>query len=210
MGLANYTELKDQLGDWLIREDLTAVIPTFITLAEEALNKELRVRPMLVRAITVPAADEPRENLPGDYLELKAIQFNCDPLYVPEYRTPAWLRAYRRSSANTGGVPRFYSIEGGELLFDVTPSEVELEILYYQRIPSLNDTTQPTNAILTEYPSLYLYGALLHTAPYLKDDPRVATWSTLYQQALYNAKKDDRGAEVNSSPINVVPRRSIR
>lgn len=208
MALDDYDALKASMADWLMRSDLTAAIPDFIALAEEDHNTTLRVREMLVRAVTVPAADEPYENLPGDFLELKAIQFNSDPLTVPKYRTPAWLRAYRRSSSNEGGTPLFYSIEGSQFLFDRTPSDVELEILYYQKIPALSDSNT-TNWLLTNHPSVYLYGALLQSAPYLKDDERVAIWDTLYQRGLQKLQAADQAAEINGPPIVVTPRKAL-
>lgn len=208
MALSTYTELQASIADWLLRSDLTAVIPDLIALAEEDHNRKLRVREMLVRAVTTPAADEPYENLPGDFLELKAIQFNASPLVVPKYRTPAWLRAYRRSSANDGGTPCFYTIEGPQLLFDVTPSDVELEILYYQKIPALSGGN-PTNWLLTAAPSVYLYGALTQSAPYLKDDERIATWDALYQRALAALQTQDQASEVNGPPIAVTARKAL-
>ena len=38
-----YSELKSNIADWLNRSDLTSVIPTFISLAENRLNRQLRV-----------------------------------------------------------------------------------------------------------------------------------------------------------------------
>lgn len=208
MALANYTDLKASLADWLNRSDLTAVIPDLIALAEEEHNIKLRTREMLVRAVTIPAADEPYENLPADYLELKAIQFNSDPVKVPEYVTPAWIRAYRRGTADNAGTPSFYTIEGSQFLFERTPSDVELEIVYYQKIPALS-TGNPTNWLLTAHPSVYLYGALTQSAPYLKDDERIATWDTLYQRALASIQTQDQNAETNGSPLVIRPRRAI-
>jgi len=37
-----FDELKTNIADWLNRTDLTSVIPTFITLAEARLNRQLR------------------------------------------------------------------------------------------------------------------------------------------------------------------------
>jgi len=34
------------------------------------------------------------------------------------------------------------------------------------------------------YPDVYLYGALLHSAPYLKEDQRAQTWAALYTTAV--------------------------
>ena len=42
MPLSNYTELTASIADTLNRDDLTAVIPDFIKLAEAQLNRDLR------------------------------------------------------------------------------------------------------------------------------------------------------------------------
>lgn len=208
MALSTYTELQASIENWLNRDDLAAFIPDFIALFEDNFGREARVREMLVRAVTVPAADEPRENLPADLLELKAIQFNASSTRVPQFVTPAWLRNYRRHSATGSGVPNFYTIEGGEFLFDVTPSDVELEILYYQKIPRLSGT-QPSNWLLAAHPDIYLYGALVHSAPFLKDDERIATWDTLYQRGVRALKKQDNRGQANAAPVAIRSRRSI-
>lgn len=208
MALDTYTALKTSVADWLMRSDLTAVIPDLIALAEEDHNIHLRTREMLVRAVTDPEADEPYENLPGDFLELKAIQFNSDPVVVPKYVTPAWMRAYRRNSATESGTPRFYTIEGPQLLFERVPADVELEILYYQKIPALSDGN-PTNWLLTAHPSVYLYGTLVQSAPYLKDDERLATWDALYQRALRAIQTVDAAAEINGPPLAVRARKAF-
>jgi hypothetical protein len=209
MALTNYTTLQASIADWLMRSDMTAVIPDMIRLAEAEIERKLRVRQMLVRAVTIPAADEPYENLPGDFLELKAIQFNSNPITVPKYRTPAWLRAYRRSSQNETGTPVFYTIEGTQFLFDRTPSDVELEILYYQQIPPLATADGGVNWLLTDYPDIYLFGALTYAAPYVKEDERIATWDALFQRAIRDLESADKRAEINGAPIVVTARKSI-
>jgi len=42
MALANYTELKATIADFLDRTDLTTVIPAFIELAEAQMNRDIR------------------------------------------------------------------------------------------------------------------------------------------------------------------------
>ena len=49
MPIATYTDLQSSVADWLNRSDLSAVIPTFIQLAEAKFNRELRTRDMLTR-----------------------------------------------------------------------------------------------------------------------------------------------------------------
>jgi hypothetical protein len=40
------------------------------------------------------------------------------------------------------------------------------------------------NWVLLEHPDVYLFGSLVHSAPYLKDDSRLATWKTTLDEAL--------------------------
>lgn len=199
MALSTYTELVDSVSAWLNRDDMDAYIPDFVTAMEAGLNRDLRVRQMIVRAVTTPPADEPREELPVGYLELKALQFNSNPITVPEYVTPAWMRAYRRQSSTSSGAPTKYTIEGSQFLFDTTPAGLMLEIMYYQRIPSLE--AAGTNWLLSAHPDIYLYGTLIHSAPFLKDDERVAVWDTLYSRAIESLKMQDKRSEVNAAPV---------
>ena len=43
----SYTNLKQNIADYLARQDLTAQIPMFISLAEKRLNRDLRLRQTL-------------------------------------------------------------------------------------------------------------------------------------------------------------------
>ena len=42
MALTTFDELKASIADFLNRDDLTAVIPDFVKLAETKMNRELR------------------------------------------------------------------------------------------------------------------------------------------------------------------------
>jgi len=67
----NYGELKSHIADWLMRGDLTSVIPTFVRLTEGELNRDLRVRQMLVRATSTVepfASGSTFISLPTDFL----------------------------------------------------------------------------------------------------------------------------------------------
>lgn len=58
MSLSNYTELKTSIANYLNRNDLTNVIPDFITLTEDRLNRDLRVASNVVRAETTTTASQ--------------------------------------------------------------------------------------------------------------------------------------------------------
>jgi hypothetical protein len=56
VSLTNYGELKTAVANWLKRGDLTSRIPEFIALAEDRINKKLRVRAMEASATLVLSA----------------------------------------------------------------------------------------------------------------------------------------------------------
>ena len=66
MALTTYDELKSSIADFLDRDDLTTVIPDFITLAETKMNREIRHWRMEKRATAV--LDTQYSALPNDFL----------------------------------------------------------------------------------------------------------------------------------------------
>lgn len=194
MAIATYSELRSAVADWLNRSDLAAVIPSFIALAEAGFNKEerLRLKPSIVRADAT--FDSNYEALPSDYLEmlnLSIIASNPNNKKM-QFLTLNQMDEYERSFTNNG-LPLYYSIVGNQLkLLPYPDSSYTAEMVYYAKIPALSDTNT-TNWLLTNHPDVYLYGTLIQSAPYLKDDARTATWAQLYEQAVDNAHQaDDR------------------
>ena len=68
MSIATYTELKAAIADWLLRDDLTAVIPTFISLAEADISRNLRHWRMEER-VTLSVSGQ-YTDLPDGFLEV--------------------------------------------------------------------------------------------------------------------------------------------
>lgn len=188
MALTTYSGLLSSIAGWLMRDDLTSVIPDFVTLAEADMNRRLRLRSMMVRATTTLTGDG-YETLPTDFLQMWRLTLDDQEIeFSPTVHMAGYAEAY------SGLAPSYFSIIGEQIQFaPVGPvAGGVLEMTYYASIPALSDAN-PTNAVLTASPSLYLYGSLMQAAPYLLDDARLQTWGMLYTQAaelLGNA--DDR------------------
>lgn len=190
MAITTYSELKSAVADWLNREDLTTVIPNFIALAEADFNRRLRLRQMLKRATAT--LDDEFISLPGDWLEGKNIQLNTSPITVLKPASLAQVDATRAAMAS--GIPQIYAIFGTQMDFAPPPSgSYEVEMIYYAAIPSLSDAA-PTNWLLTAAPDLYLYGALVQSAPYLREDERAAVWGPLREKLISDLILADEGA----------------
>ena len=81
-------------------------------------------------------------------------------------------------------------------------SATTLQINYYKSLTALSDSNA-SNDILTNYPELYLYGALAESAPFIMQDERINTWGNLYKEALKNANETSSRGSTTSSPLQM-------
>ena len=182
MAITNYTELQSTIADFLNRDDLTAVIPTFITLAEAEFNRRLRHWRMENRASA--EVDGQYSAIPADFLEPIRLHLETSNYRTLELMSQADMQSMRMRNSDTSGEPAYYALTQGEIELYPTPDATyDLEMNYYARIPALSGSNA-TNWLLTYFPDAYLYGALAHSAPYLGEDARMATWAALLQSAI--------------------------
>lgn len=204
MSIATFAELKSAIGDWLNRDDLTAVIPSFISLAEARINRDLRHYDMETRSTA---------NLTGRYLALPSDWIETVRVHLTATGQPDLelisqndMAQKRGNSEDTAGRPRFYAVTAGQLEVYPTPDETyEVEIVYVARVAALSDSN-PGNWLLSKYPDVYLYGALVHSAPYLVDDQRAQTWAALYQSAIDAANAESRAAKHSGTGLRMLIR----
>lgn len=181
MALSTYTELQDAVANWLARNDLTARVPEFVTLCEAKLNRLLFVPQMETRSTTTcdTSDDEPEFlSLPSDFQSMRRVRLSSvtgKPRL--NFMSQTQLDDYRYSIDNVSDQPVYFTIMGDELELAPTPNEdYTVEMVYRKNIPAL--ASNSTNWLLTAAPDAYLYGALLESAPYIKEDSRIAVWAT--------------------------------
>jgi hypothetical protein len=199
MALDTFSGLKTTIADYLNRDDLTSIIPSFITLAEAKFNRKLRVRQMVKRANAT--LDTQYFAFPSDFLQAKEFQLNTNPITYLQYVTQNQGDYASQNNYIAVGRPQFYTIIGTQIEVIPTPdTSYTGELTYYGKIPALSDSNT-SNWLLAYAPDLYLYGALVEATPYLKDDERLATWSQLYTNSLGDIEIADQRASVASTPI---------
>lgn len=203
MAIASHSDLVAAVGAWLNRDDLAGNIPDFIALAEADLGRKLRLRQMIKRATAV--MDEEYEALPPDWLEGVSLTLQTVPAVMLEYVTPAQMAAYK--GLTMAGSPRYYTIKGSEFQLYPAPNGETVEMEYFATIPALS-ADAPTNWLLALSPDAYLYGALTSSAPFLREDERVATWAQLYQNAIDGLTGADERAKRSGAPLSI--RASVR
>lgn len=182
MALSTYSEIKSTVADYLNRADLTAVLPSFVTLAESKFNRELRTRDMLTRVQTT--SDDEYVSLPTDFLQHYSLELDAASAQPPmDYIGPQEAKVLKAQN-RTASTTYYYTVIDGA--FEIIPapgSDLDLRMVYYAKIPALSDSNT-TNWLLTKSPDLYLYSALLEASPYLKDDDRVQLWAAARQQVM--------------------------
>jgi len=175
----NYATLLSTVADWLHRDDLTAQIPAFIELAEERINRALRVRQMetvlAVTAITnnliTPAAGIVDVKLlwPSGYPNSEIKPQSLAMVLTGDMTSTATLYAWQATKIRFNGRG---NVEG----------------VLYSKVPSI--ATAGTTWLGDDHAGLYLYGALVQAAIFTKDDP--TTWQALFDQAINEVNGNDQ------------------
>lgn len=187
MALSTYTELISSVANALGNDrNFVASVPDFITLAEDKLNKRLRIRPMEVRATASVTSEYVA--LPTGFLAMRNFQINTSPRQRLEYATPEYLDATYPSTSATS-VPLFYTLVGGEIqLAPVPDSTYTAEMDYYQ---VWDIATDSTNWLLTNAPRCYYYGALMEASAFLASDKRIPVWASAFENAIREVEGAD-------------------
>ena len=181
MAITTYSELKSSVADWLNRDDLTSAIVDFIALAEAQYNRSIRHRKMITRSTAT--IDDRYSATPADWLQTVQFILNTDPVTPLDYLTNEAINK-KRAESRAVGKPLYFGHVGDEIeVFPSPDSSYTGELVYYAKVPALSDSNT-TNWLLTLSPDLYLYGALVQSAPYLRDDERLPLWLARYTQMV--------------------------
>lgn len=172
--ISTYSELQAKVANWLNRSDLTALIPDFIALTEERMNRTLRVRYMEV-ALEVTTIADNRIAVPADTVGVKTLwvpNYESDPLNAQSFET---VIAY-----SSDGIPTMYAWQGQDFYFN---GAGDVQGVLYEKIPVLSDSNT-SNWLLDAHPSAYLFGALYEAAIYIKDGDAAATYGQRFATVL--------------------------
>ena len=206
---SNYTGLKLAIADWLNRPDIDSNIPNFIALIEAKLQRRFVGVTNLSVSYTTNwvLTSHPDLYLYGSLLE-------AAPYLKDDERLTIWATTFEKligevrlpnTSAN------FANYAGLKLaiadwldrpdLTNAIPNYIDLAEAKFQRkyrsVTSLSNSNT-TNWLLLNHPDAYLYGALVESAPYIKDDARLAVWQGILEERLAEIRIPDTSANFTS------------
>lgn len=196
MSLTTYDGLKLSVADWINRDDLQNVIPDFIELAENRIFHELRT-PVNEKTIVLTLSSEGYATLPSDFLEVKDLFWNYNPL---ERISLSQIHSY---IPRTGSSPEYFARETYRLRFFPVPTMLdtdEVRMIYYYDVGRLS-STNTSNVVFAAAPELYLYATLAEAANYLGSDG--SRWEGGYQNAMGRLLQHAKTAEYAGSTASV-------
>lgn len=190
MPIANYAQLQTAIADWAERGDLTARIPDFIALAESRLNRRFTARTMQSEVALATVVGSRFVALPAAFREPVTLW-----LERTTGRTELRLvDAGDLDASNTPGQPGYWAIDGTNIAFE-RPTDLAYSMTLRMVGGLALSDANPTNLFLTNYPDLYLFGAMVEAGPFLRDAELLATFEARFQNALAEAEQKEAEAE---------------
>lgn len=176
MAFDTYANLQAEVIDWLHRPNLSAKVPSFIKLAEAAINRKLNISPKETTAALVTVPGSRFVVRPTDMGQPLALWQDSDKL-------TATLVTSLDPDTDQRGAPTYWAVDGPNLALDRLADAAYPLTFRYVQDTTLSDAN-PTNELLRRAPDLYLYGALAQAAPYMRDDARVGLWKSEFARLL--------------------------
>lgn len=197
-----YNSLLDDLRAYLERGATLATDPTvyemlpmLIGMAERRLARELKIQGTVNVVTSLLVIGQSVYDKPDRWRETVSMFVGTgtgnntrSEIYPRAYE---YIRSYWPNPTTTG-TPRFYAdYDYSHWLIAPTPvAALPMEILYYELPPLLDDTNQ-TNWFTEYAPNALLYATLLESAPFLKNDERIATWEGFYNRSVAALNGED-------------------
>lgn len=190
MSLATYSDLKSAIANWTKRADLTSYLDDLITIAEKRIEREVQTHDMET-ALAVTITGSGTAAIPADFLSLKNAYVDLTGTPPLVNASAEQIRQNRTLGSYRIGVPKYIAQEGSNFIFWPTPqAQYVIKGAYYARPGTLSSAVY---TMFTNNPDLYLYAALAETAPFLKDDKRVALWEAQYQKVKSQVLNNEEG-----------------
>jgi hypothetical protein len=206
--IASYSTLQTAIGDYLARSNLTSWLPNFTQNWEERFLRESdNWGSWLEKALSITITSNVAA-VPADYLGLK-IAYISGQNSTPLKRISLDQLYSRFPRAGSTGTPAYIARNGTNFEFGPIAGSGTLAGTYYAKPTVLRSyTTGGADAaahfLIVNAPDLCLYGSLLEAEPFIKNDVRLQTWSSLYQIALDSYKSRMRQEDYSGSAPHTV------
>ena len=185
MALANYTDLQAAIASRLHSSAYTSLIPDWITLAEKSLNRLLNLSAAETETTLTASVGSRTLTPPSGFGTAVALYLTS---YLPRielpFRLPTQMQVYSEN-----GPSSYWTYDGTVIKTDVPADQAYTYTLRYKADFDIASTS--TNALMTNYPDLYLYGALIEAGNDRVDQTALALYEKRFARALDECKKNE-------------------
>jgi hypothetical protein len=201
-----YDSLTSTVLQYLERRDAAVVeaIPTFITLCEFEIAQYIKTLGQMEVVDANMNIGNPVIAKPARWRKTVSMTLsNAGSKQPILLRKLEYLNAYAQDVTATG-TPLYYADYDFEhWIVAPTPDQAyAFEALCYTRLQPLSSAYQ-TNWLTQNAPNAMLFGTLKQTAPFLKNDARLALWKQMFDEALAALKTEDTLRVADRSAIAV-------
>lgn len=204
-------DLKAAVASALARTD----VPLYVyTLAQQEIATRLRVREMEVTTATPVQAGVLYTTLPSGFKLMRFAYIGGDGAtglegsfsegFSEGFETVvvAGVSVFTRleqtsgfvqtASFNDSGAPTTFAVQGTKLRWNPVPDADYTAVIHYVGKASTLTQDDDTNALIVEFPSIYLYRALTHAAVWAQDVELASSYSAMYEGEIARIVKADR------------------
>jgi hypothetical protein len=207
MALANYTDLKTAVTNWMAKSSLSGQAADFITLAEAALNRELNP---VESDTTLTGTNGSRTISISAYSVVEPIA-----LFLAETgRDEVELTKKQDGTfpySVISGRPRYWSIDGTNIDFDC-PLSGAYPFRFRARTRFALSDAAPTNWLLTNHPDVYLAATLLWSGLYTRNNPIMQNFAAILTEGIPQVRniiaQSNRGVLTVDIALQRIGRRS--
>lgn len=199
MALANYTDLRDAVSEWLAKSNLSTRAPDFISLAEAELNRRVRIRQNMTTGTLTLSSGAASVALPTGFLE--EIELNYTDQVEALNRAPFDKIDFENTADSIHARPSWYAITSDSIVFDTeADQDYTLLLRYYRKWDLASDTS---NWLMTNAPDAYLFGSLAEAADYQRDTAALQRYLSRRDaaiQSVLNADARSKRARLTVDP----------
>lgn len=210
--MTTYSQLQADIAAWAARDDLTAVIPSFIRLAEAWINRKVRVFQQEVSEDWEFTSPDYALEVPDGYLSLRSIINPGAAEPDCEYLPPSQFALLKNTpndglNAVLGSEATGYTLEGGELRVWAgigATDPITLHVIYYERFAPLSDTNT-TNYLLTNHYDLYLFACLREAWDYIDEERQVMRYQARAAGVVGDIETEESRKRMGAAPLRRRP-----
>jgi hypothetical protein len=203
MALDNYSNLKASIEDWSHRNDVSERLDDFIRIAEQEMFNNtvevLNVRGQEADSTTTTSTNTRFHSLPADYLSMRRILLDDRTTDAQQFELKYYTPEVLPISSRVGR-PTLFTVTSQIEFNCPTDQAYDIDILYYAK-PTALSAANTTNIVLTETPSVYLYGSLWALYQWALDLEKAEYFYNKFLSAIVGANKNNRKGRYGPAPV---------